>query len=74
VPIGEPLMLRIFQEWFFSQDMFFNIYQHSRHFNLETLLMPRIFNGIFSKVQLGAKYHLVENYFQLYINLVDEST
>jgi hypothetical protein len=33
----------------FSQDMFFTIYQHSRHFNLETLLMLRIFSGIFGK-------------------------
>jgi len=47
--------------------MFFTIYQHIRHFNLEALLMPKTFNGF-------DKYHLIENYFQLYTNLVDQLT
>jgi hypothetical protein len=60
-------MLKIFQEWPFIQDMFFTIYQCSgistnKHCWCQEYSMEYL-----------AKCHLVENYFQQYTNLVDDS-
>ncbi len=60
MPIEEPLV----------KDMFFTIYQHSKHFNLETLLMFKIFNGIFDKIPPSWKLLSTIYQFSLWIDLI----
>jgi hypothetical protein len=54
----------------FNQYMFFIIYQHSRHFNLETLLMLRIVSGIFGKVPLSWKLLWTIYQFSSWVHLI----
>jgi len=60
-------MLKIFQEWPFTQYMFFIVYQWG------ISIYKHCWYQEYSMEYL-TKHHLVENYFQLYTTLVDELT
>jgi hypothetical protein len=50
--------------------MFLIIYQHSKHFNLETLLMLKIFSGIFGKIPPSWKLFSSIYQFNWWVDLI----
>jgi hypothetical protein len=52
--------------------MFFTIYQHSWHFNLETLLMLGIFIGIFGKIPPSWKLLSTIYQFNWWVDLISD--